>query len=204
MFALNLTPINFWKFLMTDETDDENKEKGKSSVVDFTKISRKKNRLPSRKGHKPPNLVEAKERQVLVERQEQYCILRAEGFPIARAYGAAYPDDKTPGQNGWHLEQKEHIQERIRALSQERAYAAGLVNPQESLIRWNEIYLDARSRGDTKMMVIALQNIDEITGVKDTLVKRTKDTKAMFTEDGDDEATQRMLSIIKKASKKED
>lgn len=184
---------------MADDFDDNEPKNTDSSVVDFTKIKRKKNRLPDRKGHKPPNIAESKQRQLLIERQEQYCKLRAEGFTIARAYSAAYPDDKTPGQNGWHLEQKEHIKERIRFLAEERAYAAKLVDPQESLIRWNEMYLDAKERGDSKTMMVAMQNIDEITGVKDILVKRTKEDKSIFLEDGDDDAIKRIQAILSKA-----
>lgn len=157
-----------------------------------------KSKLPNRRGHRPQTNEETGERTRLVEKQELYCKLRADGHNKTRAYRIAYPDDKTPGANSVHLEAREHVQKRIEELKQERAWAAKLVDPQESLVRWNEIYLKAMENGDIKVAIEAQKQIDKINGAEQAVVRQQLEVKTVFRGEQDewDDATRKLFKVL--------
>lgn len=117
---------------------------------------------------------------VNTDEQDLFCKLRADGRNQTDAARIAYPNDKYPTQRGSELGQMPHIQERIEMLKTERAYAAQLVDPQESLIRWNQLWNDAIEKGEIKMAMEAQKQIDKINGAEAYVVKQQLEVKGLF------------------------
>ncbi len=136
--------------------------------------------------------------------QEAYCRLRVEGYDKTRAYIKAYGNVTTPGQSGWILEQKDYIKARIKQLQEERALAAKIVDPEESLARWNDIYQQAALEGDRKGMIEAQKQIDKINGAEKSIIN-IHDSRTLFSNP--DEAdwkkdAQKLLQLLSEANPK--
>jgi phage terminase small subunit len=133
------------------------------------------------------------------DEQELFCKLRADGRNQTDAARIAYPNDTHPTQRGSELGKMPHIQERIKQLKQERAYAAQLVDPQESLIRWNEIYNNAMEKGEIKVAIEAQKQIDKINGAEAYIVKQQLEVKGMFRGEDEEEwekSAKRLATLI--------
>ena len=145
-----------------------------------------------------PNKEKKGRAMVNSDEQELFCKAMAEGRNQSDAARIAYPRDKNPVQRGYELCQMEHIQKRIAVLREERAYAALLVDPQESLIRWNQIYNTAMEKGDTKTAIEAQKQIDKINGAEAYLVRQLEG-KGVFRGEDEDEwkkSAARLNSIL--------
>lgn len=141
------------------------------------------------------------------DRHEYYCKLRAEGQTKTAAYRMAYPESNSPGQSARMLEQREDIKVRIAQLMEERAVMSKLVDPQESLARWNTIFLEAHERGDVKTMIKAQENIDVINGAKEvsSVMKNQLQGKGLFRGEDDSEwkkMAEQLASILITTKKK--
>ena len=123
----------------------------------------------------------------LNDQQEYFCKLMADGRNQTDAARLAYPNDSRPSERGYELNQKPHIKERVELLKHERAYAAKAVDPQESLIRWNEIYMNAMEKGDIKVAIEAQKQIDKINGAETFNIKQQLEVKGMFRGEDEDE-----------------
>lgn len=178
------------------------KKKGDdSSVVSFKKRGKEKvfydqidvTKLPDTddKGKKKPLVrsgsLESGERLYLSEKHEQYCRYRADSYTPQRAYALVYPLNGNPSASANALEKKEEIIERIRQLQLERASMAKLVDPQESLVRWNEIFLKAQEEGDISTAIIAQKQIDKINGAEQAVLKQQLEVKGVFRGDSEEE-----------------
>lgn len=125
---------------------------------------------------------------VLTPKQEMYAKYRAEGYTKTQAYRMSNPDDKNPGPNSYHLENNnEKVAARIEQLRKERAWAAKLVDPQESLARWNMIYLKAMEDKDIKTAIEAQKQIDKINGAEASVVRQQLEVKGLFRGDDEDD-----------------
>lgn len=124
---------------------------------------------------------------VATDEQELFCKLRADGRNQTDAARIAFPNDKYPTQRGSELGQMETIQARIEELKLERAYAAKLVDPQESLIRWNEIFNNAMEKGDIRIAIEAQKQIDKINGAEAYVVKQQLEVKGLFRGEDEEE-----------------
>lgn len=163
------------------------KNKGPTfDTIDVTKLSDLDD-----KGKKKPILragkMESGERLYLSEKHEQYCRYRADSYTPQRAYALIYPLSSSPGTSAAALEKKEEIIERIRQLQLERASMAKLVDPQESLVRWNEIFLKAQEEGDISTAIIAQKQIDKINGAETAMMKQQLEVKGLFRGDSEEE-----------------
>jgi phage terminase small subunit len=133
------------------------------------------------------------------DEQEYFCKLRADGRNQTDSARIAYPNDSNPRQRGYELMQMPHIKERIEELKTERAYAAKLVDPQESLIRWNEIYNNAMEQGEIKVAIEAQKQIDKINGAEAYVVKQQLEVKGLFRGEEEEEwakSAKRLSSLI--------
>lgn len=143
------------------------------------------------KGHKKPLLragsMESGERLYLSEKHEQYCRYRCDSYSPARAYALVYPTNGTPTNAASALERKPEIVERIKQLQMERASMAKLVDPQESLARWNEIFLRAQEDGDVAVAIAAQKQIDKINGADQAVLKQQLEIKGVFRGDTEEE-----------------
>lgn len=164
------------------------KAKGPKKVfdtIDVTKLGAQSNddRInPKLKG----GSIESGERLYLSEKHEQYCRYRADSYSPARAYALVYPDSGFPGISAAALEKKEEIKERISQLQLERASMAKLVDPQESLVRWNEIFLKAQEEGDIATAIVAQKQIDKINGAEQAVMKNQLENKGLFRGDSEE------------------
>jgi hypothetical protein len=154
--------------------------------IDVTKLSDLDD-----KGKKKPILrsgsIESGERLYLSEKHEQYCRYRADSYTPQRAYALCYPLNMNPTVGGNQLEKKPEIIERIKQLQMERASMAKLVDPQESLVRWNEIFLRAQEEGDISTAIIAQKQIDKINGAETAVLKQQLEVKGLFRGDNEEE-----------------
>ena len=178
------------------------------NTIDFKGLKARKGRKPTKKvvhdtidvttlsdlddkGKKKPIVragnMESGERLYLSEKHEQYCRYRADSYTPQRAYALVYPLSNNPGTSATALEKKEEIQERIRQLCIERASMAKLVDPQESLVRWNEIFLKAQEEGDISTAIIAQKQIDKINGAEQAVMKQQLEVKGLFRGDTEEE-----------------
>lgn len=134
----------------------------------------------------------------LTEAQEYYCKLRAEGFSQTQSYKRAYPKDTHPAQNAYHMEQKPSIQERIGHLRKERASAAKLISPEESLARWNFMYITCAQNNDIKGMMDAQRQIDKINGADTAAVQNIIESKQIFRGEADEwrDTAAKLLQIL--------
>lgn len=124
----------------------------------------------------------------LTQMQEMYCKCRADGFNKLRSYKIAFPDCVSGhSPSATKLENQDKIKYRIEQLREERAWAAKLVDPQESLIRWNEIYIEAKQDGDKKLMVEAQKQIDKINGAEAAVIRQQLEVKGLFRGDSEEE-----------------
>lgn len=175
---------------VTDKVDEVNMVNGRGYVVKPMKLTEE-------------DKDEFLDKKIVLsnDRQELYCKLRAEGQTKSGAYRMAYPESSSPAQSAQTLERREDIQIRIRQLMEERAVMSKLVDPQESLARWNTIYLEAHEKGDIKTMIKAQENIDIINGSKEvsSIMKNQLQTKGLFRGDDDSEwkkMAERLANIL--------
>jgi hypothetical protein len=99
----------------------------------------------------------------LTEKMERYCQARATGYTRTDAAKIAYPDSQYPGQLGSEIEAKEHVQQRIMQLQEERREAYGL-DVGEQIRRYNQLYLMALEKGQLSVAKTMLERIDAIGG----------------------------------------
>lgn len=178
------------------------------NTIDFKSLKPKRGRKPTKKvfhdqidvtklsdlddkGKKKPIVragsIESGERLYLSEKHEQYCRYRADSYTPQRAYALCYPLNQNPTMGGNQLEKKPEIIERIKQLQMERASMAKLVDPQESLVRWNEIFLRAQEEGDINTAIIAQKQIDKINGAEQAVMKQQLEVKGLFRGDNEEE-----------------
>jgi len=137
---------------------------------------------------------------VLTDRQEKYCRLRIEGFSRQRAYTLVYGEIKFPAQAAHLLELRPHVQLRMAELQEERAHSAKLVDPAESLARWNDIYQQALIDGDRRSQIEAQKQIDKINGAeKSTIRLEQSANRAEIADDWRKEAERLFGSLGLKA-----
>lgn len=131
--------------------------------------------------------LDGEEKISLTAQQEMYCSYRAEGHNKSRAYKLAFKDCVSGhAQSASKLEGQEKIATRIAQLREERAWAAKLVNPQESLIRWNELYWHSKHIGDIKTMIECQKQIDKINGAEASVVRQQLEVKGLFRGEEDE------------------
>lgn len=168
----------------TEDTKDNVVDLSSKDPTKFKKRFGEKNKLKSDSGRRPRKGVD--DRIILTDRQEMYAKLRAEGYSKTAAGKSAFSDANNPAQSGYACEKLEHVKKRIEQLREERAWAAKLVDPQESLARWNGIYMNAMERGDIKTAIEAQKQIDKINGAEAAVVRQQLEIKGMFR--GEDES----------------
>ena len=140
--------------------------------------------------------IESGERLYLSEKHEQYCRYRCDSYTPQRAYALVYPLTQNPRGSANLLEKKEEIQERIKQLQMERASMAKLVDPQESLARWNEIFLNAQEEGDISTAIIAQKQIDKINGAETAVLKQQLEVKGLFRGDTEEEWKKNAMNLF--------
>lgn len=142
-----------------------------------------------------------KDKTYLTPKQERYCKYRVEGFSRPRAYEMAFGPVEYPSQSGYLLEKIPTVNDRLRQLKEERANTARLVDPQESMARWNDIYQQALQEGDRKGAIEAQKQIDRINGAEKSIIRlQTKD--AEFSSDGSwKEDAARLIALLTDQSK---
>jgi len=102
-------------------------------------------------------------KEQLTDQQEHYCQLRAGGNTKTGAAKIAY-NTVHPNKLGWSTEEKEHVQERIRQLKEERADLCGL-DVKEQIRRYNEMYHTAISQNKLETAIKIMTRIDAIGGL---------------------------------------
>lgn len=199
MFNYPIVPYN----RTMDKTDNKTPNKDDLKAIgDVLQYSSRQNDLERTKATLKASMKKTNKKGralVYTDEQELFCKLRADGRNQTDAARIAYPNDKLPVQRGYELMQKPHIKERIDQLKQERAYAAKLVDPQESLIRWNEIYNDAMEKGEIKIAIEAQKQIDKINGAEAYIVKQQLEVKGLFRGEEEDEwkkSSKRLATLI--------
>lgn len=120
-------------------------------------------------------------KEQLTDQQEHYCQLRASGQTKTGAAKIAY-QTAHPGKVGWEVEEKEHIQNRIRELKEERIEAFGL-DPMEQVRRYNELYHLALSQGKLETAKNMLMRLDAIGGFE--AAKKTQSVSLKGTLEGE-------------------
>ena len=87
----------------------------------------------------------------------------------------------------------------IEKLKWDRAEVSAKIDPEESLIRWNEIYTAALAEGDIKTMIEVQKQIDKINGA-DEMNSRKKGEETVFITDEDNlkDLIPRLLDIIER------
>lgn len=123
------------------------------------------------------------------DQQEKYAQMRAEGFSRDRAVAEAYPDSNPEyrRQRGYELDKKPLVEMRIRQLKEDRAESARLVDPNESLVRWNELYLQASLKGNIRVMMEAQKQIDKINGADSAFAVAKLKEEGVFRGDTTEE-----------------
>ena len=188
------------------EKDDNNNEIKDAEVVNFSKSQNDLEKTKATLKASMPKPDKRGRNMVNTDEQELFCQLIADGRNQSQAAKMAYPNDKHPRQRGHELMQMQHIKDRVEQLKYERAYAAKLVDPQESLIRWNSIYNDAMDKGDIRIAIEAQKQIDKINGAEAYVVKQQLEVKGMFRgeEEEEWEKSAKKLANLIQLPKKQD
>lgn len=172
------------------------------NIKNAAELAGEKGKVKSERGPRPysEKSDDEEDKPDVTTQQELYCAARADGHGKARSYMIAFPNcNSGHGPSATKLESQDKIKLRIQQLREERAWAAKLVDPQESLIRWNEIYLEARKSGDKKTMIEAQKQIDKINGADAAIVRQQLEVKGLFRGEEDEwkDNAAKLLAILK-------
>lgn len=193
--------------LMDDETPD--------NVVNLTSgknvpVKGKQGRRFTGERVKGKNRSLTPDTTLLTDEQELFCQYVADSYSYTRAYQLAYKcAPSTANTKGSELMKRDYILKRVGEVKRERLISSKMIDPNESLVRWNELYKYCMELGDIKGAMEAQKNIDKINGAANNATS-DKDKKGVFSGTNIDEWTALLpnlmeaISLAKKTKEQKD